>query len=96
MENGATTPNPSSDQSEGPVFQGGTCSTNICVEARLHMTRFLIRKVSKSNFICSFTGFVTVEVVKGDFMPNLDVGGLPHCYVLAKWLKNENGVDDKF
>ena len=60
------------------------------------MTRFLIRKVSKSNFICSFTGFVTVEVVKGDFMPNLDVGGLPHCYVLAKWLKNENGVDDKF
>ena len=37
------------------------------------------------------TGSVTVEIVKGKSMPNLDVGSLSDCYVKAKWLPHKDG-----
>ena len=40
-------------------------------------------------------GSVTIEVVKGRSMPNMDVGSLSDCYVILKWLPKDAHADSK-
>ena len=38
-------------------------------------------------------GSITVEIVKGQSMPNMDLVGFSDCYVLAKWIPAESSGD---